>query len=57
MIPMAIILGIGFVVGFIWAARSGQFDDLESPAHRMLTDDWNIYKSNKFNNEKKGSHL
>jgi len=38
-----IILGIlvagGFLVGFIWAVRSGQYDDTESPAIRMLFDD------------------
>jgi len=24
---------------FFWAIRSGQFDDLEGPAHRILMDD------------------
>lgn len=39
MVPMALLLGIGAVIAFIWAARSGQYDDLDSPAHRMLHDD------------------
>ncbi|KHD88405.1 MAG: cytochrome oxidase maturation protein Cbb3 [Bdellovibrio sp. ArHS] len=39
MIPMALLLGIGFVVAFIWATSQGQFDDLETPAHRILKDD------------------
>ncbi|MGB8248000.1 MAG: cbb3-type cytochrome oxidase assembly protein CcoS [Chlorobiaceae bacterium] len=36
---------IGFVFGtaawllFIWAVRSGQFDDPEAPKYRMLDDD------------------
>ena len=38
-----IILGIlvagGFLAGFIWAVKSGQYDDTESPAMRMLFDD------------------
>ena len=38
-----IILGIlvagGFLVGFIWAVKSGQYEDTESPAIRMLFDD------------------
>jgi cbb3-type cytochrome oxidase maturation protein len=38
-----IILGIlvagGFLAGFIWAVRSGQYDDTESPAIRMLFDE------------------
>ncbi len=39
MIPMALVLGIGFVAAFIWATSKGQFDDLETPAHRMLSDE------------------
>lgn len=39
LIPMAIILGALFLGGFIWMARSGQYDDLDTPAHRMLLDD------------------
>ena len=39
LLPM--MLGIVALVlwGFIWAVRSGQFDDLEGPAHRILMDD------------------
>lgn len=28
-----------FLAGFIWAARSGQFDDTCTPSLRLLTDD------------------
>ncbi|MBK9321525.1 MAG: cbb3-type cytochrome oxidase assembly protein CcoS [Bdellovibrionaceae bacterium] len=38
MIPMAFALGLGFVAAFMWAASKGQFDDLETPAHRILED-------------------
>lgn len=38
MIPMALLLGIGFVAAFLWATSKGQFDDLETPAHRILLD-------------------
>lgn len=39
LIPLGIIL-IGFAVwAFFWAVGSGQFDDLESPAWRILMDD------------------
>lgn len=38
MIPMALLLGIGFVSAFLWATSKGQFDDLETPAHRILLD-------------------
>jgi len=37
--PIAFVLAAGAVVGFIWAARQGQFDDLESPSIRVAVDD------------------
>lgn len=39
LIPLSVALV--FVIGavFWWAVRSGQFDDLEGPAHRVLMDD------------------
>lgn len=39
LLPIAILLGTTFLVAFIIAARNGQYDDLETPAHRMLLDD------------------
>ena len=39
LIPLSILL-VGVIVWvFFWAIRSGQFDDLEGPAHRILMDD------------------
>jgi len=39
LIPLSLIL-LGIAVwAFFWAVRSGQFDDLESPAYRILLDD------------------
>ena len=39
LIPLSIVL-LGIIVWlFIWAIGSGQFDDLEGPAHRILMDD------------------
>jgi len=37
--PAALLLGGLFAVAFIWAAKTGQYDDVETPAHRMLHDD------------------
>jgi cbb3-type cytochrome oxidase maturation protein len=39
LIPLAVVLvlAIGFVFG--WAVKSGQFDDLDAPARRILADD------------------
>lgn len=38
-LPVALLLGLAAVVAFVRAARSGQFDDLETPPLRMLHDD------------------
>lgn len=39
LIPLAIVLMIVAVVFFLWTVKSGQYDDLEGPAHRILMDD------------------
>ncbi len=39
LLPAMIALALVSVVAFFWAARSGQYDDLEGPAHRILDDD------------------
>ena len=38
-LPLALLIAAVAVVAFAWAARRGQFDDLETPAHRILLDD------------------
>ena len=42
LIPLALILGAFFVVAFIWSAKKGQYDDLETPRFRMLLEDKKI---------------
>lgn len=39
LIPLALLLGVFFVASFIWATSKGQFDDLDTPAARVLFDD------------------
>ncbi|MGK5082490.1 cbb3-type cytochrome oxidase assembly protein CcoS [Bdellovibrionota bacterium FG-1] len=39
LLPIALLLGGSFVAGFIWMASSGQFEDLETPAHRVLLEE------------------
>jgi cbb3-type cytochrome oxidase maturation protein len=39
MIPLALLLGGAGLAAFYFAARRGQFDDLETPAYRALLDD------------------
>ncbi len=38
-LPLAVLMAIIAVVAFIWGVRTGQFDDLSTPASRMLHDD------------------
>ena len=39
LVPLSVVLV--FVIGIIfwWSLRSGQYDDMEGPAYRMLMDD------------------
>ena len=39
LIPVALFLGLLGLLAFLWALRSGQFDDLDGAAHRILFDD------------------
>ena len=39
LIPLSVALVLLIGAGFWWSVSSGQFDDLEGPAHRILADD------------------
>ena len=39
LIPLAVGIMIVAAAFFLWTVRSGQYDDLEGPAHRILMDD------------------
>jgi len=39
LIGAALLVAGGFLVAFLWAVRSGQYDDLYTPSVRMLHDD------------------
>jgi len=39
LIPLSLVLVFAIGVVFWWALESGQFEDLEGPAHRILMDD------------------
>lgn len=39
LVILAVLLAGVIVWAFLWATKSGQFDDLEGPAHRVLMDD------------------
>jgi len=39
LIIISLMIAVGFLVAFIWAIKSGQFDDNFTPSIRMLWDD------------------
>lgn len=39
LIPSMILIGIVLVIVLFWAIKSGQFDDFEGEAHRILMDE------------------
>ena len=39
LIPVALFLGVIGLMAFLWSLRSGQFDDLDGAAERILYDD------------------
>jgi cbb3-type cytochrome oxidase maturation protein len=42
LIPIALLLGLTGLCAFLWALRSGQFDDLDGAAERILFDDEDV---------------
>ena len=39
LIGISLIIAVGFLFAFIWATRSGQYDDDYTPSIRILFDD------------------
>lgn len=39
LIPLALMLGLGALAAFLWALRSGQYDDLKGAGERILAPD------------------
>jgi cbb3-type cytochrome oxidase maturation protein len=39
LVPMALALGLAGLAAFLWSLRSGQYDDLDGAALRILDDD------------------
>ena len=46
LIPLALLLAGFFIFAFVWSARKGQYDDLETPRFRMLLEDKKINTTN-----------
>jgi cbb3-type cytochrome oxidase maturation protein len=41
LIPVSILVLIVAIWAFVWAVKSGQFEDMEGPAYRIIMDDDN----------------
>ena len=39
LIPVSVAFVVAIAVVFLWAVKSGQFEDMEGPAHRIVMDD------------------
>lgn len=57
LIPLALLILGGAVWAFFWAVGSGQFDDLDTPAMRILMDDDKAPKSDANANEIGRAHV
>jgi len=56
LLPAALLLALIFVGLYLWAARKGQFDDLDTPSRRILLDDADMTKrDNKLGNDVNGA--
>jgi cbb3-type cytochrome oxidase maturation protein len=39
LIPLSLVFVVIIALVFLWAVKSGQFEDMEGPAHRILMDE------------------
>ena len=39
LIPIALLLGLAALFAFLWSLKSGQYDDMDGAANRILFDD------------------
>lgn len=39
LLPLSVLLGLGGLIAYLWALKSGQFKDLDTPAMRVLLEE------------------
>ena len=39
LLPLALMLSFSFIAAYVWSAKEGQYEDLETPAYRMLLEE------------------
>jgi len=47
LIPLSIMIAAIFLLAFIWAVRSGQYEDTSTPSMRLLLEENNTKKDKK----------
>lgn len=47
----SLLVGLLFLLAFIWSVKSGQLDDTYSPAHKIFFDDISIKKDKATDNK------
>jgi len=57
LIPSMIFIGIILIIILFWAIKTGQFDDFEGEAHRILMDDDLTANKDKHQKENKDNEL
>ena len=57
LVPAALLLGALGLAAFMWALRSGQFEDLEGAAYRALEDDPRKMTTSAMNERSQGHRL
>lgn len=53
LIIAALTVAIGFLIAFLWAVKSGQFDDVHTPSMRILLDEEKESSSNETKKEER----
>ena len=56
LIPVSLLVASGFLVAFIWAVRSGQYEDTQTPALRVLTEEPPGATCSRFNKQTTSLH-
>lgn len=54
LLPVALLFAAAAVATYVWATRTGQFDDLETPPLRILHDDEDVRASDAPSDPKRG---
>lgn len=52
LLPLALLLGFGFAASFLKMVLQGQYDELETPAHRILLEDERVVERTPMSNER-----